>query len=59
MPHPYLVPDDFRLYLAMFKGASVMQEDSGTPSAQAIGQLAASVWQKLGIEGAEAVPVVA
>jgi pilus assembly protein CpaE len=45
---PYLVPDDPRLYMAMYRGVAVNQQDSSAPSAQAIIRLANEVWQKVG-----------
>ncbi|MBN1995592.1 MAG: response regulator [Anaerolineae bacterium] len=55
---PYLVPYDPRIYMAMYKGALVNQQDSSAPSAQAIARLAAEVWQKLAVTEEETLPVV-
>ncbi len=44
---PYLVPDDSRLYLAMYKGMSVIQQDPNAPASQAIKQMAQTLWQQL------------
>jgi pilus assembly protein CpaE len=47
MERAFAVPYDSRLYMAAYKGVAVSQQDPGAPSAQAIGQLAAELWQKL------------
>jgi pilus assembly protein CpaE len=56
----YLVPYDQRLYMTMYRGLSINQQEPGAPSAQAIADLARALWQDLTGAGAEveqAVPV--
>ncbi len=45
--HAYFVPYDPRIHIAINKGIAVTQQDSGTPSAQAIARLAKEIRQRL------------
>jgi pilus assembly protein CpaE len=49
----YLVPYDQRLYMTMYRGLSINQQEPGAPSAQAIAHLARALWQELTGAGAE------
>jgi pilus assembly protein CpaE len=44
---PYLVPDEARLHLAMYKGVTIIQEDPNGPAAKAFLQTATDIWQIL------------
>jgi pilus assembly protein CpaE len=54
----HLVPYDQRLYMTMYRGISINQQEPGAPSAQAIAHLTRVIWRELTeVEPMEAVPV--
>ena len=47
LEQPFLVPDEARLHMAMYKGVTIIQEDANAPASKAFRQIATDIWQKL------------
>jgi pilus assembly protein CpaE len=47
LEQPFLVPDEARLHMAMYKGITIIQEDVNAPASKAFMQVATDIWQSL------------